>query len=131
MTVHSKPGNSEESRKTRAQITKRSPAGTKPGLVVWIWRLEGLKGKKVIMAPQTYELTGGYYYYLLSQSSAEAPRSQGQRRTTERKRASLLQEIEESLSGAWLPGFESWRCPCWRRCFDKLVHLFVTQFLAL
>lgn len=59
MTVHSKPGNSEASRKTRAQITKRSPAGTKPGLVVWIWRLEGLKGKKVIMAPQTYELTGG------------------------------------------------------------------------
>lgn len=37
---------SEGSRITRAQITQRSLVGRKLGLVVWIWRLEGLEGNK-------------------------------------------------------------------------------------
>lgn len=60
MTVHSKPGKSEASRVTRAQMAKGSPAGTKLGLVVWVWRLEGLKGKKLIVTKKKkYELTEG------------------------------------------------------------------------
>lgn len=47
--MQNKSGKSEESTVAKTQITKRSIGGRKPGLVAWIWRLEGLKGEKIVI----------------------------------------------------------------------------------